>query len=668
MEKIIKTLQQLLIIQGVIFLLYILFPQQVAGQTRDCQNAGLESNNFTNWTGMIGSYSGAGNLADINSGLILNNTALPAAQRITLINPGADPNVPIQRVQSGVVAIKLGSELRNGNAERVSYSIPITNNNKIFRYNYAVVLEIPRGENHTQGQLPFFSARVMVGKNVICQTGRKTAGVGDPFFQNQGDFAFRDWDCQVCDLTAYVGQTVTVEFTVASCSLGGHFGYAYIDGLCENTGINASFHLNKKSFCKNEQITLDGTAVVGETYYYLTLEESDANGGRPNPASEMILHFPNQTVGIENITSIFQSHGFVFQCNMYYRLKLAVGNACSSWNESVQVIFISCPPANAGRDICLDCREKDPRSFRIGDGNASPAYTYSWSPSIGLSNPNIAAPYHTQNSVNYPITYTLTVTDPRSGCTNTDQVTITCTLVEVELIKESTCCEYKISIPPPAYYTHTVWSNGAVNTDYILVTEPGTYSVTYSNSCSSTSASITITQEDIDKITRYHLNLNDNANQHFYASPSNQNSYNAFYIMNVEPNTPAYGEYKATHYKLEIYNRWGEMIRTIENEIQDCAGFPNPAIMWDGTVNGVNVPIDVYNGKLYLKNCMHTNWVHVKVDYCTEWGYTCLDWDCIFWLGSFDCGFMKKNVCVQLSDIHCTSQHREYTFPINIIF
>ena len=48
----------------------------------------------------------------------------------------------IQRVYSGSYALKLGSQLAQSRAERAVYTVPITNNNKIFRYNYAVVLEI----------------------------------------------------------------------------------------------------------------------------------------------------------------------------------------------------------------------------------------------------------------------------------------------------------------------------------------------------------------------------------------------------------------------------------------------------------------------------------------------------------------------------------------------
>jgi len=664
--------------KGVYFgywLLLVLMPALLQAQvSRDCVNGGLELNSFNNFSGFIGTYSGATSIGDVNSGLNLSSTSLPNTNRITLVTPGIDQNAPIQQVYEGNYAIRLGDNAAGSRAERVTYSVPITNSNKIFKYNYAVVLELP-DDNHSNGERPFFWARVMVGKQVICETGRKSAGLGDPFFQSNGNYDYRDWDCQVCDLSAYVGQTVTVEFTIADCSLSGHSAYAFIDGLCSSGDIDVSFNLNKEKFCKDEDITMDASATVGETYYYLTLEESDANMGRPNPASEMILHFPNQqTPSVINITDVFQSNGFVFQCNMYYRLKLAVGNDCSQWNELVKLVYISCPQVNAGPDICVDCSKPTiSRLLPIGDPLASTAshLQYSWSPSQGISNPSAPYTTHMEHSVGYPITYTLNVIDLKSGCRNSDQVVVQCAVERARIDKDYTCCGIRLLLNAPPDYTYINWSTGESGVGEILVTSAGTYTVTYGNSCSRASSSITITAQDVANIERYYRNLNDPNNHSFYSSGSNLNSYNAFYIMHVEDPLPAYGNYFATHFKFDIYDRWGQIIRTIEDEIETCQGFPNPAIFWDGKVNGVNVPPGVYNGRLYMKNCkkdINSGWIPVRVTYCAQWGYPCYSTDCVFNLTSFQCGFMRREECVSYGPYQCIEQYEEYIFPITIIF
>jgi len=72
--------------------------------------------------------------------------------------------------------------------------------------------------------------------------------------------------------------------------------------------------------------------------------------------------------------------------------------------------------ANAGSDVQI-CTGSETTLFATG------GRTYVWSPSIGLSNPTIAAPVATPN---FSTTYCVTVTDA-NGCTDVD-----CVLVEVE--------------------------------------------------------------------------------------------------------------------------------------------------------------------------------------------------------------------------------------------
>jgi len=102
-----------------------------------------------------------------------------------------------------------------------------------------------------------------------------------------------------------------------------------------------------------------------------------------------------------------------------YTLTVTDANGCSAQDQVV--ISVDCPviTANAGSDvsICLgDCATLNGSAT----GGASP-YTYSWNPTTGLSNPNIANPEACPTATT---TYTLTVTDNNS-CTDGDQVKIT---------------------------------------------------------------------------------------------------------------------------------------------------------------------------------------------------------------------------------------------------
>jgi len=91
-------------------------------------------------------------------------------------------------------------------------------------------------------------------------------------------------------------------------------------------------------------------------------------------------------------------------------------NGCSSTDQAQVTVNRSLPTANAGTDETTTCVIPNTTLSGTGGGN------YSWSPSAGLNNATISGPIADPATTT---TYTLTVTDPSNGCTDTDQVTIT---------------------------------------------------------------------------------------------------------------------------------------------------------------------------------------------------------------------------------------------------
>jgi len=88
--------------------------------------------------------------------------------------------------------------------------------------------------------------------------------------------------------------------------------------------------------------------------------------------------------------------------------------------DQVLVTVNNTPPvANAGPDGTITCAQ-NASGFQIGS-TPNPTYTYSWSPTVGLSNPNIANPIANPISTT---TYTLTVVNA-DGCMGSDQVVVT---------------------------------------------------------------------------------------------------------------------------------------------------------------------------------------------------------------------------------------------------
>ncbi|MBK7467935.1 MAG: hypothetical protein IPJ43_14645 [Saprospiraceae bacterium] len=95
-------------------------------------------------------------------------------------------------------------------------------------------------------------------------------------------------------------------------------------------------------------------------------------------------------------------------------------NGCTA-SDAVTVTVVNKPTANAGSDFTKTCTSNS-SGRQIGVSPVS-GYSYSWSPTTGLSSSTISNPIANPSNT---ITYTLTVTSTSSPfCTDTDQVIVT---------------------------------------------------------------------------------------------------------------------------------------------------------------------------------------------------------------------------------------------------
>ncbi|MDC1451831.1 PKD domain-containing protein [Vicingaceae bacterium] len=103
--------------------------------------------------------------------------------------------------------------------------------------------------------------------------------------------------------------------------------------------------------------------------------------------------------------------------NTIYTVTVTIGTSttCSDTDNAL-VTVNSLPTANAGpdRDICPGA------SVQIGVA-PSAGFTYSWTPTTGLSNANIANPIATPTS---PTTYTVVITETSTGCIDNDAMDV----------------------------------------------------------------------------------------------------------------------------------------------------------------------------------------------------------------------------------------------------
>jgi hypothetical protein len=599
-------------------------PAELAlNRDQSCPNGDLEFGTLQGWQAYYGSRLNSATiyLNNLQSGIINGR------HTIRSLADDGDPQllgfgILLPQVSEGSYAVRLGNSSANGEADVLAYTFTVTQQNKDFSFRYAVVLENPH--DHSASQQPFFSYYVLRGSSIFFSSinlpvvsQQVVADSNNPFFKSVGDIVYREWTPTCIDLSAYVGQTMTIVFLTADCSLGGHYGYAYIDGLCRNNDAVASFTMPNE-ICAGADLWVDGSASSNETSSFWSIEESDANGGR-NPATEVYQWFVAQQAGNMNLTSFYATKGGHFKCNTYYRIKLAVSNQCTPWNETVHLLHVKCPLVTAGPDLCVSCTPNGANT-QLGIGNpTSPDLTYLWSPTTGLDNPSSPSPFHTQGSVAYPVTYTVKVTDGE-GCANSDQVKLYCQPPTVELLVVHHCCHVTLTALAVGYESIN-WSTGQSGVLSIDVVA-GTYTVIVSNPCGSATTSVVVPA--FGGLTGF---FNPIAANSLFCPPSGSTGCeDKLYIKDVIVGNGAAGvphAYNATDYQLEIFDRWGNLFRTITD--QSCDGFPNWAIAWDGTDQSGNlVQEDTYVWVLHFKNCQFKEWTLPKMRrfadrHCVKW-------------------------------------------------
>jgi len=369
-------------------------------QAQDCpENIDFETGTFNGWT----CYTGSVAAVNGQNVITLQPSGGPVSDRHTMFsNPGAgnDPygGFPINCPNGSGHSIKLGNDVGGGLAEGVSYEFTIPANMNVYSliYHYAVVFQDP---NHQQNEQPRMETEITnVTDNTIITCSSFTfypyGSLLPGFFvapieAGNTPVWCKDWSAVSINLDGMAGKTIRLFFKTADCTFRRHFGYAYIDVNSECSGEFVG-----ATYCK------DDTAVnVTAPFGYQTYTWYNSNFTQILGSAQTLTLRPPPRAGTTVAVEVVPYNGYGCLDTLFARL--------------VDTLNLK---ANAGKDT-LFCGVTP---VQLGV-NPKLGLVYSWSPTIGLSDPNISNPL-----ANPALTtqYVLTIRHDGGGCVESDTVLV----------------------------------------------------------------------------------------------------------------------------------------------------------------------------------------------------------------------------------------------------
>ena len=478
-----------------------------------CTNLDFENGDLSSWTGTHGynSNSALPFTAPYTGTPYVVNGNYHACSFYSIINtsfgndvyssPTAFPGVS---ASGGTYSARLGSEGINtcwnyywcanadqdvyySSAEKLTQTFVVTAANALLTYQYAVVLN---DGGHNIGEQPYFQANVTDNTGTILssctqyvqeiQSGVTPPGYILSDYVADADFTwvyYLPWKYNSVNLTAYIGQTIKLNFIASGCTLGGHFAYAYVDATCGP----AQIILSNATPCTGSTSILTAPAVAGGTYSWSGPGIVGSTTGQ------------TATVNASGIYNVIVTPSQGAACAYTLSTSITFASVAASISSSTNV---SCNGGNNG-------------TATVSASGGNPSYTYAWTPSGG----NAA----TGTGLSAGTNYTCLVTDA-GGCTKTATVAVTqpAALTTTPSQTNLNCngiCIGSASVTPgggtPNYTYAWSPSGGASSAASSLCA--GNYTVTLSDSkgCTKTQA-YTITQPTILSTTQAQTNLNCN--------------------------------------------------------------------------------------------------------------------------------------------------------------
>ncbi|MEI8059817.1 MAG: hypothetical protein WCG67_06625, partial [Ferruginibacter sp.] len=378
----------------------------VSVQAQNCpENIDFEAGNFNGWTcytGYVAAIGGQNVITLTPSNAILDRHTMLSA----FPGNGVDPygGFPVNCPNGSGHSIKLGNSTGGAEAEGVSYEfvIPAGRNEYNLIYNYAVVFQDPNHQQYEQPRMEIEITNVTDGNIINCSSfSFFPYGTPLPGFElssNPGGTTpvwYKNWSAVSINLNGNAGKSIRLFFKTSDCTFRRHFGYAYID-----VNTECSSRLEGASFCPDDSVVNVIAPYGYKTYDWYTSDFVTLLG-----SNQTLSLVPPPTSNMSVAVVVVPYNGY--------------GCVDTLYTDITNNLVVT---ANAGKDTTSCNHNPVPIGVPPDLG-----VRYDWSPSSGLSNPDIsnplALPYTTT-------TYVLTARSKGGGCVTRDTITVKASLVD----------------------------------------------------------------------------------------------------------------------------------------------------------------------------------------------------------------------------------------------
>lgn len=324
--------------------------------------------------------------------------------------PAPCPTIPVVAPGFGNASIQLGQQQTTGCvAEQLTYALTVTAADTNFIFAYAMVIQ---DAGHSVSDQPFVDLciRDQSGNPVPCGCFRYTGGPSLPgFYQAACGFGtyYKPWTIVGVNLSAYVGQTLTITILNVDCAQCGHYAHSYWDFTCKPLGGSAS------AFCIGQPASICAPYDPAIAYTYQWYQNGNPYTGPPSATSQCIN--PTPLVGDTFTVDVMQPSG----CNFTMTYVPTPMTVTPNFTTSI---------------LCGTVTFTDVSTT----SNGSPITSWNWSfPGGSPASSTVQNPVVTYPAGNYTVTLIVT---SQTGCTDTISMPISVTGLPIAAFSSTTVC------------------------------------------------------------------------------------------------------------------------------------------------------------------------------------------------------------------------------------